>query len=92
MHLALSHAQDFNPDDFLGQSFGSEEGVGYDSTKFKIAGLMASSHLPYILNRLNMSISNTEEEGELTLIKSSSSLLHTSEVHNQPHLEHFLLT
>lgn len=42
---------------------GSEEGS--DAAKSQIAGLMASSHIPYILNRLNMSISsNTEEEGE----------------------------
>jgi len=51
-------SQDFNPDDFLSQTLGAEEGS--DLAKSQIAGLMSSSHVPYILNRLNISISSSE--------------------------------
>jgi hypothetical protein len=48
--------QDFNPDDF----YNMEEGMD----KSQLAGLMtSSSHVPYILSRLNMSISSNTEEG-----------------------------
>lgn len=51
--------QDFNPDDFTNMS---EEGMD----KSQLAGLMtSSSHVPYILSRLNMSLKNTEDEGQL---------------------------
>lgn len=58
--------QDFNPDDFLSQTLGVEEGS--DQAKSQIAGLMASSHVPYILNRLNMSISSNDSTGLRSLL------------------------
>lgn len=54
---SLHSWQDFDPDDF----YNMEEGMD----KSQLAGLMtSSSHMPYILSRLNMSISSNAEEGE----------------------------
>lgn len=54
----LSLCQDFNPEDF---AMMSEDGLD----KSQLAGLMtSSSHVPYILSRLNMSLGNKEEESK----------------------------
>ena len=66
---------------------GSEDGS--DTAKSQIAGLMASSHIPYILNRLNISISSsTADNGEwrgggfdYTYVQSWHNLFYTSQIY-----------
>lgn len=63
----LLEIMDFNPDDFYNMS--DDDGLD----KSQLAGLMASSHMPYILSRLNLSISsNTADLAEQPTDKDKS--------------------